>query len=362
MARQQQDSRELAPITQLAPSRLPVVQKVLDDLQLTEPEWRVLTDQVYPSARSAEAISLALSYCRHRSLDIYKRPVHIVPMWSTQLKRYVETVWPGIAELRTTASRTKNYAGIDLPKYGPAVDEEFVEVFEDERDSRNNREKRFLLHYPEYCDMVVYRMVAGIRCAFNARVFWKETYATAGRFSEAPNSMWRKRPYGQIDKCAEAAALRKGFPEEIGNEYAAEEMIGKTIDHDDEEVAGHVVQQSRPSYRPPRPPEPKQGNGDAAKTAAEANEPESGGDVVDAEVEPIGDEPTGDLLTAADEEYLDELRDRLGEAPDATTVEQIWSEIDPLAHFEGDTANRQVAQSIKDFRLRTLASQKRGGR
>ena len=41
--------------------------------------------------------------------------------------------------------------------------------------------------------------------------------------------MWQQRPYGQLGKCAEAAALRKAFPEEIGNDYTAEEMEGKVI-------------------------------------------------------------------------------------------------------------------------------------
>ncbi|CAJ0997499.1 hypothetical protein SODG_005668 [Sodalis praecaptivus] len=44
-----------------------------------------------------------------------------------------------------------------------------------------------------------------------------------------PNAMWKKRPYGQIAKCAEAQALRKAWPE-IGQQPTAEEMEGKTLD------------------------------------------------------------------------------------------------------------------------------------
>jgi hypothetical protein len=41
--------------------------------------------------------------------------------------------------------------------------------------------------------------------------------------------MWRKRPYGQLAKCAEAQALRKAFPEIISQHPTAEEMEGKDI-------------------------------------------------------------------------------------------------------------------------------------
>ena len=41
--------------------------------------------------------------------------------------------------------------------------------------------------------------------------------------------MWANRPVGQLEKCAEAGALRRAFPEEIGNDLTAEEMAGQRI-------------------------------------------------------------------------------------------------------------------------------------
>ena len=49
------------------------------------------------------------------------------------------------------------------------------------------------------------------------------------KWDEAPNNMWMTRAYGQLAKCAEAQALRKAFPDFVGNEYTKEEMEGKHV-------------------------------------------------------------------------------------------------------------------------------------
>jgi hypothetical protein len=87
-----------------------------------------------------------------------------------------------------------------------------------------------VIRYPEWAQCTVYRLVAGQKVAFvGPKTFWIETYATKKRDTKAPNAMWAKRPRGQLEKCAEAAALRRAFPEEIGNEYAAEEVEGQAF-------------------------------------------------------------------------------------------------------------------------------------
>jgi len=207
--------------------RLPAEANALAEIGLDASTWRVLVDSIFPSAKTQDGVMLAVRYCQARGLDIMKRPVHVVPMWSKTLGREVETVWPGIAEVQTTAARTGLWAGMDSPKFGPDKTRTFRgTVWRDGRQENGQAD----VTYPEWVEFTVYRLVAGVRCAFTEVVFWEETYARSGK-SELPNEMWQKRPRGQLLKCGKAAALRAAFPEEAG-EYVAEEMEGKSIDAD----------------------------------------------------------------------------------------------------------------------------------
>ena len=210
--------------------RIPYDNRLKEKYDIDAGEWRVLVEAIFPNAETFEAVTMALAYCKSRKLDIMKRPVHIVPMWNSAKKANVETVWPSIAEIRTTAARTGAYAGKDAPKFGPMKNEVFSgEVWKGPKGNRHKEPANISVDFPEWCELTVYRMVQGSRFSFTEIIFWKEAYGKQGG-SDLPNEMWRKRSMGQLNKCAEAAALRAAFPEEIGNDYAAEEMAGKAID------------------------------------------------------------------------------------------------------------------------------------
>lgn len=279
-------------------SRLPYYDEVKELFGVDAFAWRNLIDAIWPSAKTIEGVMMALAYCRQRGLDPFKKQVHIVPMWSAALGREIETVWPGIAEIRTTAHRTKNYAGIDAVEQGPTetvVYEGRVKKWVENEDGRGRSEKmvneRVEITRPEWMRYTVYRMVEGTRCPFvGPKVYFDEAYAPASRWTpDLPNAMWSGRPEGQLDKCAEAAALRRAFPEELGNEYAAEEMAGKTLGIDlerDAKAAGRVSVVEGKAHEAPDPEEVE------AKVAAHAdsvnlNEDPDDDTADDADFEPV---------------------------------------------------------------------------
>lgn len=217
-------------------SRLPMPENLPE---IDQGKWRVLCESIFPSARSAAAVMLALDYCKARKLDIMKKPVNIVPMWSSEQKKYVETVWPGINSVQIDAARSNSWAGMDEPKWGKDVTRRFKGLLKD-----NAGETEITLTFPESCTVTVYRIVQGVKYAFSEPVYWTECYATQGK-TELPNAMWTKRPRGQFLKVAKAFSLRAAFPEDA--DYTAEEMEGRII----EEVEGNngIVIDNKPTAK-----------------------------------------------------------------------------------------------------------------
>ena len=190
----------------------------LPAMSMNEEElFSVLENSIYPGAKRA-SIKMAINYCQAAGLDIMQKPVHLVPMSvkNSQSGQYEmrDVVMPGIGLYRTQAARSGQYAGVSEPEFGADVTENLG---------------GFTITYPRDCKVTVHRqMENGAIVAFTARELWKENYATQKRDSEAPNAMWKKRPYAQLAKCAEAQALRKAFPE-LGEMPTADEMEGKEL-------------------------------------------------------------------------------------------------------------------------------------
>jgi phage recombination protein Bet len=174
----------------------------------------VLRSSLYPGAKP-DSVALVLKYCKASGLDPMLKPVHIVPMSVKEGNGYTtrDVIMPGIGLYRTQAARTGEYAGKSEPEFGPTIEKKLGPV---------------TISFPEWCRVTVRRKIGAHIAEFTALEYWLENYATAGRDKPEPNTMWRKRPFGQIAKCAEAQALRQAFPE-VGEQPTADEMAGKDV-------------------------------------------------------------------------------------------------------------------------------------
>jgi len=220
---------------------------------INKTNWNTLINNLYPSANTIDSIIMVLSYCQARNLDPFKKPVHIVPVWSKQHGGFVDTVWPGISEVRITAARSKEYGGFDACEFGPMIERTFTgpkTVWVNGRKTSSTGETT--ISFPEWAQITVYRIIGQHRCEFKGpQVWWLETYGRSGK-SELPNDQWERRPHGQLEKCAEAAALRRAFPEEAPD-YTLEEMQGQVIEGDGHFIGGAAVAVDSVEEAPPPP-------------------------------------------------------------------------------------------------------------
>lgn len=186
---------------------------------ISEAQWRTLVNSLYPGAESTSVL-MAWDYCVARQLDPMKKPCHIVPMKVRDSKSgdYVwrEVIMPGIYEYRTTAMRTGLYLGQSEAEFGPEIEYLGVKA-------------------PEWCKVKVFRWNKEAQQVgeFHARVKFSECVATTWdkkTQKEGVNARWTKAPEQMLEKCTEAAALRKAFPDELGGTHTADEMVGQDIE------------------------------------------------------------------------------------------------------------------------------------
>lgn len=191
------------------------IQHALSERKIDIAVWTTLKNSVFPGAKD-ESILLAVDYCKARKMDILKKPCHIVSMKvkdaETGSENWRDVIMPGIYEQRITAFRTGQMAGLDEPVFRNEIDYLGVTA-------------------PEWCKVTVYRFINGERCAFSHTEYFTEACATTEVWENKQrtgkyriNSIWSKRPRGQLAKCAEAGALRKAFPDELGGVMTADEM------------------------------------------------------------------------------------------------------------------------------------------
>jgi phage recombination protein Bet len=168
-----------------------------DSAAFSAEQQKLITDVLCKGATPTE-VEFCMQVAKRCGLDPFRRQIHFTKRYDGTLQREVLTPIVGIDGLRAIAARSGAYAGNDEPKF--EVDKEGL---------------------PIKATVTVYRIVQGQKVGFTASVWYSESVQMKGRYEgygqgkkkvgEEPNSMWAKRPFGQLGKCAEGAALRKAY-------------------------------------------------------------------------------------------------------------------------------------------------------
>lgn len=156
-----------------------------------------IREQLAPGCPDGE-LSFFLEQCIRLRLDPILKQVYFIKRRQKSGNGYADrwTLQVGIDGFRAVADRTEAYAGSDDAEfeYGPDLK-------------------------PTRARVTVWRLVQGQRCGFTASARWDEYYP-----GDQQGYQWNRMPHVMLGKVAEALALRKGFPAQLGGVYIHEEM------------------------------------------------------------------------------------------------------------------------------------------
>jgi len=160
----------------------------------TDEQVKLIKNTVAKGATNDE-LQLFLYGCKQRGLDPLRGQVVFNKFNSKDGPKiaFITT----IDALRLIAARSGCHAGTDKPIFTGETPE----------------------GYPEMCEVTVHKIVQGQKVAFHGETRWKEFYP-----GEAKGFQWRKMPHVMLAKTAEAAALRRAFPEELAGNHVEEEQ------------------------------------------------------------------------------------------------------------------------------------------
>ena len=174
-------------------------------VQLTDKDIQTLISaNIIPKNTPPEQISVFARVCHERNLSPFSKQIYLMSRNTKDGVRY--TYQTSIDGFRSLAERTSKYAGSD-----DYIFDDGLTVYQVLMEKRNK---------PTTATATVYKLLPnGQTFPIRATARWTEYYP-----GDKLGFMWDKMPFLMLGKCAEALALRKAFPEQLGSIYVNEEM------------------------------------------------------------------------------------------------------------------------------------------
>ena len=158
-----------------------------------------LIKDTYAKGASDAELQLFIEIAQRKGLDIFSNQITLVGRWDAKLSKEIRTPMTTIDGYRAMADRTGRYV--------PGQDAEL---------KYDSKDRLFS------ATAFVKKNVGGEWHTISATAFYDEYVQTTKDGN--PNRTWAKMPRLMLAKCAEALALRKAFPAELGGIYTQEEM------------------------------------------------------------------------------------------------------------------------------------------
>lgn len=173
-----------------------------------EEQLSIIRNHVAGPTFTDDELAYCLSVARARGLDPLQKQVYFTKRKKKQGDSWVDavTVEPTIDGFRVMAERTGELDGYDGP-FWCGENGEWVEAWLSDKP-------------PTAAKITVFRKGRSHGFTSVARF---EAYVQTDK-SNNPNHIWAKMGDNQLAKCAEALALRKAFPSQLGAFYTREEM------------------------------------------------------------------------------------------------------------------------------------------